>query len=224
VKSVTLAVALVIAGGCQAYAGLLYSVVDLGALPGGNTSYAYGVNNLGQVAGEAFIAAGQRAFFWDAATGMVDIGVLPGGVVSVAYGINDSGQVVGYSPVRNQMPGGGYQTIVHAFVWDALGGMLDLGPGIAYGINAHGQVVGISDGHAFLWDPKTGMQDLGVLPGYGGSVAYAINNRGHVVGFSQTNFADRAFFGLQRRACKTWAHFCIRSRALARVSPGGSIT
>ena len=64
---------------------------DLGTLPGGSYSYAYAVNNLGEVTGAADTATGeQHAFLWTASSGMQDLGTLGG---SYSYGtlIGDSG-------------------------------------------------------------------------------------------------------------------------------------
>jgi probable HAF family extracellular repeat protein len=110
---------------------------------------------------------------------ITDLGTLPGGDYSTAAGINDSGQVVGYSSAI-----GGY----HAFLWDAVNGMQDLGTlggsSSAQGINDSGQVVGGGTYHAFLWDATNGMQDLGTLPAGRFSMAVGINDSGQVVGES----------------------------------------
>jgi probable HAF family extracellular repeat protein len=72
-------------------------MVDLGTLGGAN-SYAYAVNDSGQVVGYSYIPgdAAFHAFSWTADGGMVDLGTL-GGANSYAYAVNDSGQVVGDS-------------------------------------------------------------------------------------------------------------------------------
>jgi probable HAF family extracellular repeat protein len=55
-----------------------YRVTDLGTL-GGKNSTAYGVNDLGQVAGTSVDEQGaQHAFLWSALTGMRDLGFLAG--------------------------------------------------------------------------------------------------------------------------------------------------
>jgi probable HAF family extracellular repeat protein len=72
---------------------------DLGTLPGGTYSWAYGINICGQVAGYSSDASeNSHAVMWEkVGTNYVptDLGTLPGGTYSWAYGINDRGQVVG---------------------------------------------------------------------------------------------------------------------------------
>jgi probable HAF family extracellular repeat protein len=170
-----------------------YTVTDLGSL-GGKNSYAYAINDNGQVAGYAQLsgnAGPSDAFFWSNSTGMVDLGWLHSfDDISMAFGINKAGTVVGMS--------GGY-----AFLWTQNAGMQDLGNlggfgSVATAINSSGQVVGssgLSNGssHAFLWTATSGMQDLGSLGG--NSQALAINDAGQVVGVSwlSDNITDHAF-------------------------------
>jgi probable HAF family extracellular repeat protein len=113
-------------------------IQDLGALGGGLTT-ASGINDLGQVVGHAWLEERpSRAFLWLPGEGMRDLGTL-GGASSQAYAINDGGQVVGYSTTAAD-------NARHAFVWDALEGMVDLlaatGMSEAVAINNRGQVVG----------------------------------------------------------------------------------
>ena len=166
-----------------------YTLIDLGTL-GGLSSWALDINDRGQVVGYSNPAGGSndRAFLWEASTGMQDLGTL-GGPDSLALGINARGQVVGYSNM-------GPPNSSHAFLWEAGSGMQDLGTmpsysfqSFAFGINARGQVVGASaatnegPAHAFLWEAGTGMQDLGALGG-SDSAANRINARGQVVGYN----------------------------------------
>jgi probable HAF family extracellular repeat protein len=68
-------------------------VISLGTF-GGSESWAYGLNDQGDVVGSADEPNGTyHAFVWDGAE-MVDLGTL-GGYYSLAYGINDQGIIVG---------------------------------------------------------------------------------------------------------------------------------
>ena len=165
--------------GRDARGGIQYTVTDLGTL-GGSESFAYGINDSGQVAGEAVTVAGAaHAFLYSNGT-MTDLGTL-GGSYSVASGINDGGTIVGSSNTS----GGN----THAFLYSN-GAMNDLGTfggsqSFAYGINTSGQVVGGADTtsgseHAFLYNNGT-MTDLGTFGGSNG-FAVSINAGGQVAG------------------------------------------
>lgn len=165
---------------------------DLGTL-GGTESYAYAVNDQGQVVGESSLAGDTdyHAFRWDSPDNpMTDLQTL-GGTYSAAYAINNAGQIVGEASLPDE-------TASHAFLWDPnTQTMTDLGTlGGTYStgnaINNAGQVVGSSWStsgnaqHAFLWDPAIRtMTDLGTLGG-SHSWAYDINDQGQVVGSSYT--------------------------------------
>jgi probable HAF family extracellular repeat protein len=93
---------------------------DLGTLPGGCCSSAFGVSADGSVVvGVAWNDAGdRRAFRWTEASGMQDLGTLGGGE-SAALGVSADGSVV----VGWAYNAEGYQ---RAFRWTAAGGMEDL--------------------------------------------------------------------------------------------------
>jgi len=77
--------------GSNGHAFLLVNRVyqDLGALPGGDWSTAYGIDKSGEVAGYGDIAPGVfRAFYWTASSGLTQVGTF-GGRNSYAAGIND---------------------------------------------------------------------------------------------------------------------------------------
>jgi probable HAF family extracellular repeat protein len=187
---------------------------DLGA---GDSSYAYDVNDPGQVVGSYISVSGEsHAFLLSRKGRLRDLGTL-GGEVSGAFGINNRGQVVGNSDT----PSGE----THAFLWTREGGMKDLGTlggslSSAEAINSHGWVVGGSFTfdfgplHAFLWSPQDGMQDLGTL---GAEYGYAngINDRGHVVGDSQTS--SGAFHPF------LWSRKCGMQDLNDLITPGSGI-
>jgi len=177
------------------------ALIDLGTMGDpGDFSYAWDVNDRGQVTGEAVVRHGAEggnahAFVWTSASGMKDVGTL-GGTSSVGRAINDSGQVAGESKTSSG------STIAFRFTTGA--GLVGLGTlggskSSAYGINEGGEVVGESETgfvvkgnalftsltlfgtHAFRWRVGSGMMDLGHLGG-GFSSARAINNKGVIVG------------------------------------------
>ena len=166
-----------------------YTVTDLGKFPGGSYSDAYGLNDLGEVVGDAElpkaspIGSGSHAFFYDGGA-LQDLGTLPGDNYSGASAINNDGEIVGTSSPSS---GGN-----HAFLYSD-GALQNLGtlPGgsysIANGINDQGQVVGsgntapgansiYGDNHAVLYGGK-GFQDIGTLPKMNSVIKWtALNN------------------------------------------------
>ena len=81
---------------------------NLGTLGGRDYSFAYGINDAGQVVGQSLKAVGdaQHGFITGPnGTGMRDLGTLRGdlGNFSIAGGINDTGQVTGFSSAGNRL-------------------------------------------------------------------------------------------------------------------------
>lgn len=154
-----------------------YTVTDLGAIGNGSdVGYnGWGINNKGQVTGEAY----NHACLWNGGK-RIDIAPLDH-TDSRAYDINDQGQVVGHMAVS---------PTYHAFLWQNKR-LTDIGTdnnwSDANAINDKGQIAGTADivghyHHAVLWE-KGRMRDLGTLGCHYG-VGTGINNHGDIVGFS----------------------------------------
>jgi probable HAF family extracellular repeat protein len=176
----------------------------LSALPtlGGNNGNAYGINNRGQIVGQAEapnsdacspFAQQIDAVIWE--HGVVQE-ILPpfGGTAAQALAINDKGQVVGQSGCV--ATGNFYAVLWEHGIPINLGSLGGVGGNIPFDINNKGQVVGQSDlpgdtlHHAFLWQ-KGVMTDLGSLSdALPTSQAIGINNQGQVVGFSNDAAGD----------------------------------
>lgn len=156
-----------------------FSLTEFATL-GGTESYAYAINENGQVAGYAAIAGNSaaHAVLWTA-TNATDLGTL-GGATSYGYAINAGGQIAGYSETTDKQHNNG------AF-WTGTSAT-DLGPdAVANGINAGGQIAGnagASIKHAVTW-AGAAPTDLGTLGGRE-SNATAINDNGWIVGYSET--------------------------------------
>lgn len=166
----------------------LYSVTDLGVLPGHARSEAVAINNLGQVVGFSLVpgTTDYRAFLFSNGR-LQDLGTA-GWEASVAADINDAGQIA-INCYRPDPRRPGYH-VVHAFLY-AQGAWTDLGTSspwkdsIARGLNHGGEVVGEEyDGtntFAFLASAG-GKRHLADARGpITNAVAYAINDVGQVL-------------------------------------------
>ncbi len=164
---------------------------------GGSDSYAHGINNKGQVVGEAFEPNGNKhAVIWDDPQNSStprDLEFISGGSFSNAYKINNAGQIVGLSDNG--------KGIRHAAYWDA-GGIIDIGTlggdgSFANDISESGIVVGSADlgpvnSHAFTWTKSGGIVDHGNLnPVYRFANAgfNGINSSGVLVGTAYDLFS-----------------------------------
>ena len=131
---------------CLVDIGAAYSggkMTDLGTLPGGTVSFAYSINNNGQIVGQSSTDSGQRHAFSYLGSTMTPLVTVPGWTFSLARGINNSGQIVGYGY-------GAHSTLNLAFKYlestmtplvNPPGGTFSL----ASGINDNGQIVGYAD-------------------------------------------------------------------------------
>jgi len=95
-----LALAMSVAGVARpARAEILYTLKDLGTLPGGNFSQGFGVNASGQVVGDSLTASGATHAFLYSGGQMLDLNSLiaPGSgfTLEIAYGISDTGYITG---------------------------------------------------------------------------------------------------------------------------------
>ena len=80
---------------------------------GGNTSLAYGINELGQIAGGFRAATGSRhAFSWTRAGGSIELPPIPNGKENWAYAIDDFGRIAGWGNDKSNLSN------PHPTVWD----------------------------------------------------------------------------------------------------------
>ncbi|WP_414565077.1 MULTISPECIES: PEP-CTERM sorting domain-containing protein [unclassified Anabaena] len=203
------AVLMTLSMNASAMAAIFYNLTDLGTLPGGTSSTAYGINDFGQVVGTSSISNGSRAFLWSPNIGMTDLGFLPDlpedeysddydissvslRYDSVAYDINNLGQVVGTSTVDFAECCFGYRPAPRSFIWSNDMGMFSIGDllGDIYGdfanaINNRGEVVGASGrfgAQPYLWSEDIGVP-INFLNSSGiGVIAYDINDASQIVG------------------------------------------
>jgi probable HAF family extracellular repeat protein len=161
------------------------NLMDLGTLPGDMFSWAYAINDAGQIVGKSGGGQVNHAFIYQDGI-MTDLGTL-GGPSAIADAITNNGLIVGYSTPDNASD-------VHAFLLDE-NGMTDLGTlpdftaSYAYGLNSSGVVVGTcknSDStSAFVYEDGQmfNLNDL-VVNGQKWTLlnANAINDAGVIVG------------------------------------------
>lgn len=183
-----------------------YTVTDLGSL-GGQESAATGLNNRGQVVGEADTARhGKRpefitnVFVWQ--NGRMK--AVPGmdGSHAFVVAVNDAGLMAGaYSANPLQAKFAAALFTLNGKV-RLLGGFPALGQGYslsqAEALNAQGQAVGISNNQAFLRTAGK-LKNLKPPPGYAAADASAVNNAGAAAGK-----ADKAGLGSTTTHALLW--------------------
>ncbi|MEQ8766501.1 MAG: hypothetical protein RL885_21485 [Planctomycetota bacterium] len=169
----------------------LFEVTDLGVLPTGRDSWAYGLNDQGQVVGTSTVGGTSttHAFLWQNGV-LTDLGVLPCGQQSWAVDINEAGLIAGDSEVCFSLsPGRRIFTSDGSTLTD-----LQFGQTRTYArdIDEQGRIVGTIDTgalidfrpvtHAVFWNGQSDV-DLGTLGGTF-SRANALNESTQIVGGS----------------------------------------
>lgn len=163
-------------------------------LDGGmNASWAFDINNSGQVVGYCNSASGQEACLWEKnAEGQWTVrglGDLEGGTFqSSAQSINSVGQIVGYGHTDVM---DGMTDKMEAFIWEAGSMRLLRDPRESYDwsrandVNDSGFVTGTLEvrGYtaAFLWRPIIGLMESVMLPTPYATQGVAINAAGHIL-------------------------------------------
>lgn len=161
----------------------------------GTRSNARGINDLGDVVGNAQVSNRDRAFLLEAGAGAaIDLGTL-GGLESVATGVNLAGFVVGYAETSNRND--------HAFRWRDVNGnnisdpsemvqLSDLGlSSAAYSINEQNVASGFVlranfTRQAALWNSAGNRIDLQNYPGTTDAEIFDVNSSLLAVGQSGT--------------------------------------
>jgi probable HAF family extracellular repeat protein len=215
----------------QAYLWENGVITNLGVLPGMKFSWAFDINEGGQVVGASGIGTidnpiTERAFIWTAATGMQPLTSL-GGALASARAINDNGDIAGWSTVSGAAPG-------HAVVWrngvisDLQAAAFGLNEGRAFAINNVGEAVGYVYGQSGFRStvsvPLTLISGAGLLVG--------INTTGCIASWMSTSGQGyRTCAGVTRNVgncggsgTRAWA---INSAGLvvgdaANAAPGGA--
>ena len=200
-----------------AQAAPLYSIT---ALP--PSTYAYGINNAGQVVGEFGAGAEGHAFRWAGGV-LTDLG--SPGASSIARAVSSNGWSAGYS-----FSGESSRAFVHNGAGTTVLGTLGGASSFGLGVNASGQVVGQSTNAAgeprgFLFSAGE-MRDIGTL---GGDFALAagINNAGQVVGETSLDDGPLATvhaFLYENGAMRDLGTLGGRQSSAAAISEGGHVT
>ena len=156
-----------------------YEITDLTAL---GFTFVVAINDKGQVLGRD---KQNPICIWDKQNGLTVLNVPTNHLVDA---FNNSGQIAGgFQPANG---------VVHAFIWDANNGLVDLGTlggrtSQVSAMNDLGQVIGLSrdpkgQWHSFFWDTDTGMLNLSASTNDPNRSfrALGINNAATVVGYT----------------------------------------
>ena len=159
------------------------SVEDIAGDQGAGNSFAYGINDQGEIAGAYNTSVAQRPFRSVRRVGFQELSLPTGSNGGIAYAINAIGEAAGYvSGTAGIRP-----------AWWTRRGDVQLLPTAqhlatkALDLNDRGDVVGVSGGQpkaAVLWPRKGGIVGLGTLPGFTHSEAVAISENGRIAGLA----------------------------------------
>ena len=157
-----------------------YRMVDLGLFET-DSSYAYSINEKGQILGTFQENNRSYFFIWDEINGIKFIEP-PEHHIFSSMMLNNEGQIAG----KMLLPSSNNQTI---FYWDINLGFWEIESGITncfiYGFNDKGQILGVLNGQIILWDhgKKINLSSLfySQIPGEWSSLhSPRLNNFGHV--------------------------------------------
>ncbi len=190
-----LALLISLAAASAALAQPLYTVTDLGRMPGYTYStFPLDINNRGEVVGFAQGGATYQAFIWDASRGMRALPPVPTqeSRSSTALAINDNGDIIGFSGQSGGSNIVGW--VYHAGQYTILGSIPGYNGALPSGINNNMEVVGRATGFDslapytnFYWSPATGM--INPVPGSQAEF-YDINDSGIICGGFRSGNAE----------------------------------
>jgi probable HAF family extracellular repeat protein len=148
--------------------------------PGASFTMPSGINNRGEIVGQANTASGAHGFlYYKGDFRLIDV---PGASGTVASGINDRGQIVGTYSATSASPSQGFLLDGTTFTSIDFPGAFSTN---ASGINDRGDIVGSYQDanfvfHGFLYD---GRHYITInFPGASSTFASGINDRGDIVG------------------------------------------
>jgi probable HAF family extracellular repeat protein len=171
-------------------------VIDLGVVPGANSSVGYGINGYDQVTGSAGFSLSNHVFLYSAGK-MGDLGTAPGYNSSFGAAINDSAQIAGgsggsglggYSPAFLYNAGEFINLPDHFNLASNINSIEKTGANFfyAYGnvINAAGQIAGGINGNggAAIYSNGT-VSLLNIPPVFAPDIAEGINDTGQTTGY-----------------------------------------
>lgn len=223
-------------GACSSPLGCAGAPTNLGTLPGGSDSEAFGISTDGKTvvgySGTGNVVGNISSFRWTAAGGMQNVGAtIPG--ENMLLSVSADGTVAaGYAFFSGFVNA---NSAFHAMRWTAATGPVDLGTlggrnSQAYGVSGDGLVVvgvsnvhGIADQLAFRWTAATGMQNLGTLGG-AFSAAYGTNFDGSVVvGTADINCGCSRAFRWTSAGMQNLGTFGGDFSAAYAVTPDGTV-